>query len=347
MQQYQQTQKIQQTQQDNQSSNASLDTSNQQSIEQLPAESMTPLVTRLKSIYHWLVEGRLLEAQTEVSMIAEEGRSKGDQLAVEMAGNIWNVSDSLRKAQEALSQENFSAAKGHASTAADISRKLQAQGVVVSDDANNIIEASGGFWTIADSAEKENKAKGASDTPLIDQHRLNHERNWAFCGIASMIMVLKANGKNPPTQTRADIQKLAQGIYITGTGTSGAGMAQRLRDNGLSNAEYTTTGTIDQIVATLDKGQPVPLGVTHSEGTVVELGQGGSKRYSHLRVGDKHYKTFSGSGHWLVVTSYEGDSKNPSSFTFHDPDVGGKLEVSRSGLASMAEGSGNMWMVTQ
>ena len=70
------------------------------------------------------------EAKEQVEMIAEEGRINGDDLAVEMAGNIWTVSDSLKKAQDALSEDSFSEAKSHASLAADISRQLQTQGGV-------------------------------------------------------------------------------------------------------------------------------------------------------------------------------------------------------------------------
>jgi hypothetical protein len=329
------------------SENASFDTSNQQNLSKIPNHSTTPLITKLKSVYHWLVEGRLSDARNEAHSIANEGRENEDQLAVEMAGNIWSVSDNLKKAQDALSQESFSEAKGYAAKAAELSRKLQFEGNVSTDDADRIIKASGGFWTIADKSEKEAKGKGASETPTVDQHRLNHERDWAFCGIATMLMVLKANGKNPPTQTRADVQRLAEGIYYTGSGTSGAGMAQRLRDNGLSNANYTTTGTLSQIISTLDQGQPVPLGIVHSEGTVVDLPSGGSSRYPNLRIGDSHYKKFGGSGHWLLVVGYEGDKKNPSAFLFNDPDVGGKLRVSKAGLEAMGVGNGNMWMVKQ
>ena len=327
------------------SGNPSFGISNQQETSQIPSELASSLVVRLKDIYHWLVEGRLAEARQQVEMIADEGRANGDDLAVEIAGNIWTVSSSLKKAQDALSEDSFSEAKSHASLAADISRKLQIQGGVSADDADRIIKASGGFWTIADQSEKE--SKGSADVGPVDQHQMNHERNWAFCGIATMLMVLRANGKNPPSQSRADVQRLAEGIYFTGSGTSGAGMAQRLRDNGISNAEYTTTGTLSQIISTLDKGQPVPLGVMHSEGTIVELPSGGSSRYPYLRVGDNHYKKFGGSGHWLLVVGYEGDKENPSSFLFNDPDVGGKLRTSKDGLASMGVGNGNMWMVRQ
>ena len=83
-----------------------------------------------------------------------------------------------------------------------------------------------------------------------------------------MLMVLQATGSSSSvssrytTSCRVFILQVLEHLE--------AGMAQRLRDNGLSNAEYTTTGTLGQIISTLDKGQPVPLGVMHSEGTVVD-----------------------------------------------------------------------------
>ena len=124
-------------------------------------------------------------------------------------------------------------------------------------------------------------------------------------------------------------------------------MAERRRNKGVSNANYTTDGTTGQLIATLDKGQPVPLGVVHSEGTVVDLPSRGSTNYPHLQVGSEHYRRFGPSGHWLLVVDYEGDKHNPTSFLFNDPDVGGKLRVSRKGLESMAVADGQMWMVKQ
>ena len=61
----------------------------------------------------------------------------------------------------------------------------------------------------------------------------------------------------------------------------------------------------------------------------------------------EHYRKFGGSGHWLLVVGYEGEKQNPTSFLVNDPDVGGKLRVSRKGLESMAVADGQMWMVKQ
>ena len=200
---------------------------------------------------------------------------------------------------------------------------------------------------MADKAEKDNANTGAADTPIVDQHKLNHENRGVFCGIASMLMVLKANGKDPPAETRAQVQQMAEGIYYSGAGTDGSGMAHRLREYGITNAQFTPKGKVSQAVVTLDKGQPVPLGVLHVEGTVVEFGSGGSKRYPHRRVGDQHYRDFRPSGHWVVIVDYEGDRENPSSFLVNDPDLGGKLRISPRAIESMATGDGNMFLVTQ
>ena len=166
-----------------------------------------------------------------------------------------------------------------------------------------------------------------------------------------MIMVLRKNGHEAPSNSRADVQKLAQGIYYKGQGTSGAGMAARLREHGLEDAQYTTGGSLNEVITTLQAGQPVPFGVLHSEGVITKLGNGGSSKYSHYNVGDRHYKKFDpDSGHWVLVTGFEGAPENPSAFTVNDPDLGGTLRVTSSQLKAMGAANaagGGMWMVHQ
>ena len=304
---------------------------------------------RLNGVFSNIIEGRLEDARLEAHDLANEGRANGDQQLVDWAGNIWTVSDRLTRTQDALAQKDYAQAKVLANEAANTCRSLVSEEAIDVGKADQIIQASGGYWSMADTAQKEqNKGDAKTDTPIIDQHQLNHERNWAFCGIASMLMVLEANGQNPAAETRAEIQSWAQGIYVSGEGTSGAGMAQRLRDNGVDDARFTLTGTSSRIVDTLDKGQPVPLGVLHVEGTVVKLKDGRSQRYPHRQVGDQHYRDFSrGSGHWVVVIDYEGEKENPTHFLVNDPDVGGTLRVSKAGLEDMGVGNGNMWTVYQ
>ena len=62
----------------------------------------------------------------------------------------------------------------------------------------------------------------AQQTPVIDQHGLNHERNWAFCGIASLVSVLQGEGVEIDGSSREGLNALADQIYTPGAGTSGS-----------------------------------------------------------------------------------------------------------------------------
>ena len=301
----------------------------------------------LNQALNLVAAGQHASAQAALSGIADKGRATGDTPTVEVAGLMWQISNRMSSTKKALASKNFNEAMSSASAAADLMRTVQVRGV----DANAsqaIIETAGGFYTAAKEA-LENMPK--SDVPIVDQHRLPHERNWAFCGIATMIMVLRKNGHEASSANRTDVQRLAQGIYYKGQGTSGAGMAARLRDHGLEDAQYTTGGSLSHVITTLQSGQPVPFGVLSSEGTITELGSGGSKRYPHYKVGSKHYKAFDpNSGPWVLVTGFEGTPENPSSFTVNDPDLGGKLRVTPAQLESMGAANaagGGMWMVHQ
>ena len=269
-------------------------------------------LTRFQQAFQLIVNGRLDDAKSMASMVANEARLRGDTDAPLIAGLIWTVADLLQKTQQALAAEQFSQAKTHAKGAADASRVLLLRPAIDYQQVTTIINVSGGYWTAANTAEQERASAKGSDAPIVDQHRLNHEKGGVYRGIATMLMLLNANGKDPPAETRAQIQALAQGIYYEGAGTDGAGMANRLRDHGLSNATFQNQGTTGQIVAMLDKGQPVPMGVMHIEGTVAEVASQGSKRYPHLQVGSEHYAAFNGAGHWVLTVAYEGSKDNPT-----------------------------------
>jgi peptidoglycan hydrolase-like protein with peptidoglycan-binding domain/LysM repeat protein len=184
---------------------------------------------------------------------------------------------------------------------------------------------------------------GAGTTPRIDQHRLPHARNWAFCGVASTMMVLRSQGQASPA-TRANLEAIAGQMYIPGQGTSGAAMARYLSDRGIPS-RYTTTGTSADIVAGLKEGRPVPLGVIDFGGQVQKL-DGASARYPGLREGQSYNHQFGASGHWVTVTGFEGPPKNPTHFIANDPDTGATVRLSRAQLERHAGGAGNMWMVT-
>lgn len=85
-------------------------------------------------------------------------------------------------------------------------------------------------------------ARARQDAPIIDQYELNHSNNGAFCGIATMVMMLHANNLSQGT-SRADLNAMAARVYHPGKGTSGSAMAGVLRERGLKDSTCTTAGT--------------------------------------------------------------------------------------------------------
>lgn len=184
------------------------------------------------------------------------------------------------------------------------------------------------------------------DAPLMDQHEFDHGNGGAFCGIATTAMMLQANGKNAGT-SRADLNEYARAMYFPGQGTSGTAMAAYLRKQGLEGSHYRVDGSRTRLIESLQTGQPVPLGVVMVQGEITRLKGGSSERYPHRKVGDRHHKAFPGSGHWVLVTRFEGRPDKPAAFYVNDPDVGGQLKVTPAELTRMASGEGQYWMVEQ
>ena len=181
---------------------------------------------------------------------------------------------------------------------------------------------------------------------MLDQHQFNHWNSGAFCGLATMAMMLQANGKEAGTSTQ-DLNRYAAAMYTPGKGTSGSLMANYLRDQGLEGSSFTTTGTTTRLVQSLQQGQTVPFGVVLTDGQVTKLEGGQSQRYPDRRVGDPHYHKFGASGHWVLVTRFEGKPEKPTAFIVNDPDLGGELRCTPEQLESMGVANGNYWMVEQ
>lgn len=307
------------------------------------------LTAQVSSWLPQIAQGRSTEAKGALHTLAIAARAAGDSDSADVAGELWQLADALEKATAAVTDRNYADAKRHAANTGSLARALGASPQMDANAIERIVTTAGGLWTTADKAPQQADSDG-SRTPIVDQHRLNHERSGAFCGIATMLMVLRANGKNPPADTRGQLQSLAQGIYHAGQGTSGSGMAQRLRDHGVKDSTYTTNGTLSHVVTALQAGQPVPLGVLHTVGEVAALNDGGSKRYPHLRVGSRHEHRYGASGHWLTVVSFEGKPEQPTGFLINDPDAGARLRVTPAELKDMAAanvGGSGMWMVRQ
>ena len=160
-------------------------------------------------------------------------------------------------------------------------------------------------------------------------------------------MMAQANGSKIGTGYK-DLDRVGRQMYFPGQGTSGQAMAQFLRDQGMENSNYTTTGTLDDVNRSLKAGQPVPLGVLSSQGTIHAMGNGGySARYGQRRVNQTHSKSFGPGGHWVLVTGAEGNPDNPSAYIVNDPDLGGQLRVTPSQLSSMGVANGAFWIVRQ
>ena len=91
----------------------------------------------------------------------------------------------------------------------------------------------------------------------------------------------------------------------------------------------------------------MPFGVVLTNGEITKLDGGKSTRYPSRRVGDRHYRKFGESGHWVLVTRFEGKPEKPTAFYVNDPDLGGELRCTPSELESMGVASGQFWMVGQ
>jgi hypothetical protein len=180
----------------------------------------------------------------------------------------------------------------------------------------------------------------------MDQHRFDHERNWGFCGVATMAMAMEHHGIDAPTGSRAELNQLARGMYIPGKGTAGAGMATNMRRAGIDGAQFTTNGATSGIVEQLQAGGVVPMGITNIDGVVEQLPQA-SRNYPGLKVGDRQTRNFE-DGHWVLVTGFEGKPEAPTAFLVNDPDTGARLRLTPSQLEKSAaanQSGGGIWMV--
>jgi hypothetical protein len=332
--------------------------SNSDRMAMLSAKAPDAGPERLEAAFGLIGAGLLSKAKDESHKTANSAREAEDSRTASAAGSIWTVADGLQQVQTGLRESRFPEVKTQSAEAADLSRSLMGSGIISQEAGQRIVQAAGGYWTMADKvlkessaktaeAGKENAANAAMEADTVDQYSLDHQRNWAYCGIATTLMLLRANGMSDEASTARDMDSIASQVYTTGSGTDVDKMAKVLRDRGLEDARSTRNGNMDQLLDTLDKGQPVPFGVIHCEGTVAKINSGGSLRYPNLEAGSEHYKTFGPSGHWVLVTGYEGTRESPTHFIVNDPDMGGQLRTTREQLARMGAGSGNFYQVTQ
>lgn len=184
------------------------------------------------------------------------------------------------------------------------------------------------------------------DAPIIFQHGMNSGYKGGYCGIATVLQTLQAAGKDPGinVNNRQQLDRFASQMYIPGSGSSGNAMARVLRQSGEKDANMTYSGTVRDIVASLDKGKTVPVGFASMGGSVTKATQSWT-RHGALKEGDRHFHQFGQSGHWASVVGYEGDPGRPSHFLVNDPDTGAQLRLTRSELERHTKARDGIWMI--
>jgi hypothetical protein len=190
--------------------------------------------------------------------------------------------------------------------------------------------------------EKKKAAKRA--TPMIDQHSMNSVYSYGYCGVASTLMTIaRARGGIIPIAigNNEQLEDYADQMYILGVGSDAGLMAAAMRRAGVP-AEEVAGASVADIVQTLQAGQSVPLGVDRLKGTITKDVY--STRYKQLKADKFHIGTYPDSGHWVVVTGFEGPPNNPTFFTVNDPDSGAVLRLSRDELDYSAD-FGNMLLI--
>lgn len=314
--------------------------------------------SRIQDVFTMVVSGRMRAAKDAAHQLAETARQHQDNQTAQWAGKIWTIANAFIEIQQMVVSESMTGLKEKASLIGDVTRALIGAQALDADAAERVIQAAGGYWTMANEASKaaatssngsgDSAAKRASNSETIEQHRLPTSRGWAYCGIATSMMLLHANGKGNPDQRQAEMNELVSEMYISGSGSSVTEMAKSMRKRGLDKATATTSGTFSQLIQTLDSGQPVPFGIAHVKGTVVKMNQSVSSKYnSHLKAGDPYERGFGASGHWVLVVGYEGSPENPTHFIYNDPDLGGQLKSNKADFERMGVGNGQFFQVYQ
>lgn len=307
----------------------------------------------LADAFALIAAGSLAAAKDVSHQLATQARTINDNQTVQWAGNIWTIANSLGEIQQKINNKTFDGVKELASTAADLTRSLMSTGVISQGSGESVAKSAGGYWTMANEASKQNNSNSsgaaatAANSETVDQHKLSASRGWAYCGIATSLMMLYANGKGDKNNVSAERDQLVSEMYNSGVGTDVDQMATSMRKRGLKNSTSTRNGTMTQLLDSLDGGQPVPFGITHMKGTIVKINSAGSKNHPYKRVGDRHERGYGSSGHWVLVVGYEGNRDNPSHFLINDPDLGGQVKATRSELETMGVGNGQFFQVYQ
>ena len=303
----------------------------------------------LKDILSMIVDGHMQQSMMSAHQLAEVARKHNDTSTVQWAGKLWTIANGFSEIQKIIAQETMTGVKDKAALIGRLARSLADSRTVSQEDVDRVLTSAGGYWQLADKDEKQSKSNGtgaaatAQNAETVEQYKMGTGRTWAHCGIATSLMLLQANDLG----SMEDANDLVSEMYIHGSGTDVDLMAKSLRKRGLDSAQSTRNGTWGPLIATLQKGQPVPFGVTHCVGEIVKMNSTPSKYFAHKNPGDRYSDDFPGSGHWILVVGFEGTPENPSHFLYNDPHLGGQVRVTKSELEKMGVGSGNFFQITQ
>ncbi len=165
--------------------------------------------------------------------------------------------------------------------------------------------------------------------PVLDQYD-SGSYPWGYCAPTSLRMALRLEGLADPGADAVALEGAAP--YTPGSGSSGALVAVRARELGLTDARFSTTGSLTDVAESIGRGKPVLVG---GDGWfAATLASGGRKERSYP------------AGHWLLATGVERDEKGSvSRITLNDPDGGHRLTMTRAEFEAFFGGAGSVYLV--
>lgn len=219
--------------------------------------------------------------------------------------------------------------------AADAAFGAETEAAVRRFQADHQIEVTGAVGAVTCRALQRARPAGGDEralaTPVLRQHD-SGSYPGGYCATTALRMALRLEGLPDPG---ADSVALGGSHpYSPGSGSSGSLLAARARELGLSDASYTTGGTLDDVKAELARGHAVPIG---GEGRFVGTYADGSGR-----IWDHSYR---GGGHWMLAVGYDAANRR---FIVNDPDRGARMFVDESAFARFftPDGPGTAWMIS-
>lgn len=305
----------------------------------------------IQGILAMIADGQMQDAMDSAHQLADISRKHQCNSSIQWAGKLWTIANTFSEIQQIIVRETMDGVKEKAAHIGELARALMNSGEVAQSDVDRVLQSAGGYWELADkdkaskdtSSNSTGAASVAQNSETVEQYKMGTNRPGAHCGIATSLMLLQANGKGD----MSDANQLVSEMYIYKKGTDVDKMADALRKRGLENAQSTRHGTWGPLMETLQKGQPVPFGVTHSTGEIVKMNSNPSKYFAHKRPGDRYDDDFPGSGHWVLVVGFEGTPESPTHFLYNDPHLGGQVRATKSELERMGVGNGNFFQITQ